>query len=373
MSSTPSKKYRLLKDIQYPGEIAKAGTLSEREGEYFVFPYEGRLKAEHGWLGCGAMYLEEFIKDNPDWFSEESPVDSLGKYKVKRITENGRDGNDVYGWEATYMIRLFPAIEEDMYPVLQSIIENGLNGTSTLYDNHQEALEQMSKMYTQEQLDKAIVDAKVEGFKAAKTYMVGTYVSQYSTIEDYLSSLSTLPSVSSEKIVEVKEDKGKDWEILEMRHLNGSRVRAILETGNDWSIWLKSPNYQISKVRRNSDGEIFTVGDEITFNNEAHAMKITCFNYLNGCMLVGFGTDKTQTPSFLDNAKKVSPSLPKVEDEREEVIKGCNVCGTALVLIRGRHPGCDKREVCPTCATEKLEQINQMSDPDYGKTSQCKQ
>lgn len=46
--------------------------------------------------------------------------------------------------------------------------------------------------------------------------------------------------------------------------------------------------------------------------------------------------------------------------------QGCRVCGGTMVFIRGKYPGSDKREVCPTCAWERLEQINEMSQPNYG-------
>lgn len=47
--------------------------------------------------------------------------------------------------------------------------------------------------------------------------------------------------------------------------------------------------------------------------------------------------------------------------------KDCDICGCALVFIRGRHPKQDRREVCPTCAVERLEQIREMASPDYGQ------
>ncbi len=55
----------------------------------------------------------------------------------------------------------------------------------------------------------------------------------------------------------------------------------------------------------------------------------------------------------------------------ENKYKGCGVCGGALVLIRGKYPGCDKREVCPTCNTERLEQISEIANKDYGKSCQA--
>ena len=44
----------------------------------------------------------------------------------------------------------------------------------------------------------------------------------------------------------------------------------------------------------------------------------------------------------------------------------CDVCSAKLVMIRGRHPGDDKRKVCPTCLMERMEMINEMSREDYG-------
>lgn len=46
-------------------------------------------------------------------------------------------------------------------------------------------------------------------------------------------------------------------------------------------------------------------------------------------------------------------------------IKGCNVCGSKLVYIRGKYPKSKKRKICPTCAYERLEQINQISSESY--------
>lgn len=56
----------------------------------------------------------------------------------------------------------------------------------------------------------------------------------------------------------------------------------------------------------------------------------------------------------------------------DENIKGCGICGGKLSLIRGKYPGHDKREVCPTCTTERLEQINEISSKDYGVAYQEK-
>lgn len=47
----------------------------------------------------------------------------------------------------------------------------------------------------------------------------------------------------------------------------------------------------------------------------------------------------------------------------------CNQCGGRLATIRGRYPGDKDRKICPTCAQERLEQINQISSEDYNKTA----
>jgi hypothetical protein len=46
--------------------------------------------------------------------------------------------------------------------------------------------------------------------------------------------------------------------------------------------------------------------------------------------------------------------------------KTCNVCGSSLVSIRGKYPNSENRYICPTCAYEKLEQIQEISSPSYG-------
>ena len=38
-----------------------------------------------------------------------------------------------------------------------------------------------------------------------------------------------------------------------------------------------------------------------------------------------------------------------------------------MALIRGRYPHTDKRYVCPTCLCERMEQIREVADDNYGK------
>ena len=46
---------------------------------------------------------------------------------------------------------------------------------------------------------------------------------------------------------------------------------------------------------------------------------------------------------------------------------GCAVCGATMLFIRGRFPKEPEREVCPTCLAEKMEQIKEISNEDYGR------
>ena len=41
-----------------------------------------------------------------------------------------------------------------------------------------------------------------------------------------------------------------------------------------------------------------------------------------------------------------------------------------MVLVRGRHPGEDKREVCPTCLADRMDTIQEMSSRSYGQAFQ---
>lgn len=44
----------------------------------------------------------------------------------------------------------------------------------------------------------------------------------------------------------------------------------------------------------------------------------------------------------------------------------CLVCGGKMVEIRGRRSIDQRRVVCPTCISDRLEQINEISARTYG-------
>lgn len=53
-------------------------------------------------------------------------------------------------------------------------------------------------------------------------------------------------------------------------------------------------------------------------------------------------------------------------EEREESTTRCSVCGGAMVFIRGKYPKSPKRQICPTCACERLDRINDIIQQNYG-------
>lgn len=65
-------------------------------------------------------------------------------------------------------------------------------------------------------------------------------------------------------------------------------------------------------------------------------------------------------------AQAIHSALPA----QREVSESCGCCGSKMVYIRGKFPKEDNRLICPCCAYERLEQINDISNKDYGKSYQ---
>ena len=72
--------------------------------------------------------------------------------------------------------------------------------------------------------------------------------------------------------------------------------------------------------------------------------------------------------AFITLAHNLMPeilaALKRVGESKEE-FKGCGICGGALVKIRGRYPKTPRREICPTCAVERLEDICDFVTQDF--------
>jgi len=71
--------------------------------------------------------------------------------------------------------------------------------------------------------------------------------------------------------------------------------------------------------------------------------------------------------------KNYTPKEPAQEETepRFTVNDSCPVCGASRVWVRGRHPHDEKRKVCPTCLAERMDQIREMSDSNYGRSYQA--
>lgn len=68
------------------------------------------------------------------------------------------------------------------------------------------------------------------------------------------------------------------------------------------------------------------------------------------------------------------PCKPDIFEKSYESAEGnrCGICGGVTTEIRGRHPKDDKRNVCPTCCAERLDQINEISSRHYGVAMSAK-
>lgn len=63
--------------------------------------------------------------------------------------------------------------------------------------------------------------------------------------------------------------------------------------------------------------------------------------------------------------KADSPSMNGLVNDPD--VKGCGICGGLMVFVRGRHPGHGNRLICPTCLAEKMDNIREIADKDYGR------
>lgn len=88
-------------------------------------------------------------------------------------------------------------------------------------------------------------------------------------VEEYRGEEKVLPRTESPST-----QSSRDWEIVELWNGKGVWFHEG-GPGEDWTKLLKDPTLQISQVRRLSDGEIFTIGDEI--NVTGKGVKIRAF------------------------------------------------------------------------------------------------
>ena len=53
-------------------------------------------------------------------------------------------------------------------------------------------------------------------------------------------------------------------------------------------------------------------------------------------------------------------------ERQAEIVAGCGICGGSMVSIRPNIPKGDRRIVCPTCLADRMDLIQETSDPEYG-------
>ena len=113
----------------------------------------------------------------------------------------------------------------------------------------------------------------------------------------------------------------KDWEIMSFVVKSSRVVLGKTEEGDfgnnifriDENELLKSPNHKINSVKRISDGEVFSLGDEVLYNND-DKFKIHSFNIVDSWysdIMVGIGGG---TRFNIITLQKVNQPLFKTED-----------------------------------------------------------
>lgn len=188
--------------------------------------------------------------------------------------------------------------------------------------------------------------------------------------------------ISKDVLAEFKKSKQpkRDWQIESFKTGVVGKYYEKKDFGDYWEQQLPDmlSKYPIHSVRRLSDGEIFVVGDEVYDNGgrypiqtfriiteENRRTKVTAS--LNrdeniGMMAVGAWND---TPNLLLHSLRKAPKPKPLLDR-------CNICGSEKVGIRGKYPKDEKRQICPTCAQERLEQIQEITSEHYKQTCKSK-
>lgn len=151
-----SKKYKTITIISTPAGICPIGTISEEaEPNYYAFPYIGKTKdPKSGWMGNGYMVHKNAIEDHPDFFeliNERIEVTDMQYYGDKYMDENK--------WSYLFNLNI-SAIPSEKYNAVKQAIEKVLNdeADSNIFLK-QDALNSLGIMYTQEEVNNAIVDA----------------------------------------------------------------------------------------------------------------------------------------------------------------------------------------------------------------------
>lgn len=370
------------------------------------FKWTDELVCEyHNWkMTTGAAIYQDPIKEfkkikQPDTKEKEIRI-KVGKF----YCNEGEPGYGDMKWNIQFKTNKH--IHYDKSVELCNLLERYLNGemNNPAPSNQQgislleylirtgrlkEAIEYKSE------LEEAESKARKETWEAAREYAPkhpndyspSTY--RYPSLSDYLSSIpeKSLNTINKEE----KTKEQRDWEILEFRCemydiMLKKNIDGTFGTFNaEEKDLLTSSLHKIHSVKRLSDGEVFTVGDEVFhYCYPDDIVTISRFEIYEDKMRIYHPIDKKHDNEFYSFIANISPLKDKeqVVTDNSDVVglkidedafkNRCNVCGSDLVYIRGKYPNTDKRPTCPTCTTERLEQISEISNKDYGKVYQNK-
>lgn len=353
-----NKRYQLLKDLPQ----CKAGTIFEKYSEDAIdYVALGILQWDSGKCKKVEVFLLDcHVENNSEWFeliTERPPIDIMPEmyWKEERSIELGK--------------------------CIQSYWDRCITVPS---DWIAEKARLEKELGLREEGD---VPVKVEKFVWTDE-LVKEFVAIYSTVlpsgdlSKYLDAQIAVWKMNNPK-APIKVDAGKEWEI----------VSFICKDGDGHVIYNKCQDGKfrqdrcpdlsgyderdfgltgeaIHSVKRLSDNQTFTITDEgRTKKSDDKVFVIESFEILDNTMWITckhkYGYESQRDTFKLQHFQKLpSPTTQQTE------LPSCPICGGPTVLIRGKYPGTDKRNVCAQCTTERLEQIAEISSSSYGQV--CK-
>lgn len=311
MSKEP-KKYRLLKDLP-KGKIGNILTWSH-ELELYLY-YDGFKPIKFGFGQHTYGVDKETVENSPEWFQEI-------KEEPSRIEVIGMDNFDMpegvpYNG---YKIYTQGAIPEEKIAAIKQLLEDYLNGegvwskikyrkagassydgpkvTDIMWDEHPmyktyprgEAGEQKEWVWTDE-LVEACVQCAIDINAADINLDIKSHVKLFRK------------NISKEMVTTNIGDveARKQWEIYSFKDSRGAvYVRTKLDwyenpkSGGGTQKHMMDCNYTIAVVKRLSDKEYFTIGDEVITNEGRGKHKINGFKIIDGDLCADMNTFLTK-------------------------------------------------------------------------------
>jgi len=304
----------------------------------------------------GTIHLEwskDFVENNPDYFelvTEPSIVPERIEVSRIGIHDNFMGNKSDSFW---YQFCTSKPLNIALFPPIQRTIENVLNDTVVedkryheLFDENKMLLQKIKQMQKQSQSFSPFTQPRSAVHKESSP------VSAFIDYREKIEALYEKPDKAALPLQQVQEGKP-----------NGKEIKCAIEVGmqimyttnNNWDKLGRKPHVTAYSIPEDkvllSDGQTISIGGFLD-NIESGRYKLL------GNVYGSLPTPNTDTIS----------SKPVIDEGAFK--NSCNVCGDNLVYIRGKFPNTDKRLTCPTCTTERLDQISEISHKDYGKTYQ---